>query len=284
MKGLILSGGTGSRLYPLTQVVNKQLLPVYDKPMIYYPMSTLISRGIRDICIISSSEYIESYKWLFRHSNYLGLNIVYEIQEKPEGIAQSFLIAENFIKGEDVALILGDNIFHGLKAGDMKQNGATVLAYEVSNPSDYGVVEFDKVGKVISLEEKPVSPKSRYAIPGLYFYDSSVLDIAKTLKPSKRGELEITELNAIYLRLGGLSVIKPPKGFVWLDAGTPQTLRQASSYVQTVQDRQGVWIGCIEEECLKSGFLTRDNFKILINVIPFSSYRDYLVRLLEEND
>lgn len=276
MKGVILSGGTGSRLYPLTTVVNKQLLPVFDKPMIYYPLSTLISCGIKDICIISSCDFLPSYQKLFGDGKHLGLNIVYKVQFKPDGIAQSFLIAEDFIGNDNVALILGDNVFHGFNRMKVDFTGAVVFAYKVNNPQEYGVVEFDSNGKALSIEEKPNVPKSKYAIPGLYFYDNTVIEYAKTLKPSKRGEYEITDVNRKYMEEGNLNVIKMPKGTVWLDAGSPTTLAQASSYIQTVQERQGCKIACIEEDCLNQQFIDTTQFNKLIEKTPKSEYRNYL--------
>ena len=280
MKGIILSGGTGSRLYPLTQTVNKQLLPVFDKPMIYYPLSTLISCGIKDICIISSYDFLPIYERLFKNGNHLGLNIEYKVQPKPEGIAQSFLIAEDFIDLQDVALILGDNVFHGFNRMKVDFEGAVIFAYKVNNPQEYGVVEFDNTGKVLSIEEKPASPKSQYAIPGLYFYDSRAVGYAKSLKPSKRGELEITDINRKYMENNNLNVVKMPKGTVWLDAGSPTTLSQASNYIQTVQERQGCKIACIEEECLNQGFIDKKQFAKLVDKTPKSEYKTYLQTLL----
>jgi glucose-1-phosphate thymidylyltransferase len=280
MKGIILSGGTGSRLYPLTTVVNKQLLPVYDKPMIYYPLSTLISCGIKDICIISSFNFLPLYEKLFGDGSHLGLNIEYKAQPKPEGIAQSFLIAEDFIDLQNVALILGDNVFHGFNKMRVDFTGAVIFAYKVNNPQEYGVVEFDDTGKALTIEEKPTLPKSKYAVPGLYFYDSRVVGYAKSLKPSKRGELEITDINRKYLESGNLNVIKMPKGTVWLDAGSPTTLSQASNYVQTVQDRQGCKVACIEEDCLNQGFIDKTQFERLVKKTPKSEYRNYLETLL----
>ena len=279
MKGIILSGGTGSRLYPLTTVVNKQLLPVYDKPMIYYPLSTLISCGIKDICIISSFNFLPLYEKLFGDGNHLGLNIEYKAQPKPEGIAQSFLIAEDFIDLQNIALILGDNVFHGFNKMRVDFTGAVIFAYKVNNPQEYGVVEFDDAGKALTIEEKPTSTKSKYAVPGLYFYDGKVIDYAKSLKPSKRGELEITDINRKYLESGNLNVIKMPKGTAWLDAGSPTTLSQASNYVQTVQDRQGCKVACIEEDCLNQGFIDRSQLTKLVNKMPKSEYRTYLESL-----
>lgn len=276
MKGIILSGGTGSRLYPLTTVVNKQLLPVYDKPMIYYPLSTLISCGIKDICIISSYDFLPLYQKLFGDGEHLGLNLTYKVQPKPDGIAQSFLIAEDFIGNDSVCLILGDNVFHGFNRMKVDFTGAVIFAYKVNNPKEYGVVEFDSNGKALSIEEKPNVPKSKYAVPGLYFYDNKVIEYARVLKPSKRGEYEITDINHRYMEEGNLNVVKMPKGTVWLDAGSPTTLGQASNYVQTVQDRQGCKIACIEEECLNQEFIDQKQFIKLIEKTPKSEYRNYL--------
>jgi len=279
MKGIILSGGTGSRLYPLTLVVNKQLLHVYDKPMIYYPMSTLIRCGIDDICIISTIDYIDSYKKLFGDGSKLGIKISYKIQEKPRGIAQSFIIAEDFIENESVSLILGDNIFHGSIDIDEPKEGAVVFAYEVNNPSDYGVVEFDNLGNVISIEEKPKVPKSKYAMPGLYFYDNKVVEYSKKLKPSKRGELEITDLNQMYLNHNQLKVLKLPRATAWLDAGSPETLFQSGAYIHSIQSRQGIKIGCIEEETYKQKNINLNQLKDIIKDLPKSEYKEYLQKL-----
>ena len=276
MKGIILSGGTGSRLYPLTTVVNKQLLPIFDKPMIYYPLSTLISCGIKDICIISSYDFLPLYQKLFGDGEHLGLNFSYKVQPKPDGIAQSFLIAEDFIGNDSVCLILGDNVFHGFNRMKVDFTGAVVFAYKVNNPQEYGVVDFDSNGKALSIEEKPTMPKSKYAIPGLYFYDKNVIEYARVLKPSKRGEYEITDINRRYMEEGNLNVIKMPKGTVWLDAGSPTTLSQASNYIQTVQERQGCKIACIEEDCLNQGFIDKKQFIKLVEKTPKSEYRNYL--------
>ena len=276
MKGIILSGGTGSRLYPLTTVVNKQLLPIFDKPMIYYPLSTLISCGIKDICIISSYDFLPLYQKLFGDGEHLGLNFTYKVQPKPDGIAQSFLIAEDFIGNDSVCLILGDNVFHGFNRMKVDFTGAVVFAYKVNNPQEYGVVDFDSNGKALSIEEKPTMPKSKYAIPGLYFYDKNVIEYARVLKPSKRGEYEITDINRRYMEEGNLNVIKMPKGTVWLDAGSPTTLSQASNYIQTVQERQGCKIACIEEDCLNQGFIDKKQFIKLMEKTPKSEYRNYL--------
>lgn len=280
MKGIVLSGGTGNRLYPLTTTVNKQLLPVYDKPMIYYPISTLVSCGIKEFCIISTPEYLPLYEKLFGNGKHLGLDIVYKVQYKPKGIAESFIIAEDFIGNDSVGLILGDNIFHGMARMKPSLDGAIIFAYQVNNPSDYGVVEFDDVNKVISIEEKPKLPKSNFAVPGLYFYDNKVIEYSKSLKPSIRGELEITDLNRIYLENHALSVIQFPRGTVWLDAGTPESLYQSGAYIQTIQERQGVKIGCIEEECYRKKFINKQQLSNIVDKMPKSEYKNYLNKLL----
>lgn len=280
MKGIILSGGTGSRLYPLTSTVNKQLLPVYDKPMIYYPFCTMISCGITEICIISTPEYLPLYERLFGDGNQFGLKICYKVQYKPKGIAESFIIAEEFINNEPVGLILGDNIFHGMPRIKPILNGAIIFAYEVNDPSAYGVVEFDENGLVLSIEEKPKQPKSKYAIPGLYFYDKNVVEYAKQLKPSLRGELEITDLNKIYLDRKQLGVIKFPRGTAWLDAGSPETLFQSGMYIQSIQERQGIKVACIEEECYNKKFINKNQLKNLVDKLPISEYKQYLEKLL----
>jgi len=275
MKGIILSGGTGSRLYPLTTVVNKQLLAVYDKPMIYYPLSTMISCGIKDFCIISSPEYIPMYEKMFGDGNHLGLNIVYEIQYKPNGIAESFIIAEDFIGNDNVSLILGDNIFHGIPRIKTDFKGSLVFAYEVTNPWDYAVVQFEGE-KIKQIVEKPKEFISNYAIPGLYFFDNKVINYSKTLKPSKRGELEITDIINIYLGNNSIDVIKFPRGTAWLDAGQPDTLFQSAAYVKTIQERQGIRIGCIEEECYNKGFIDKNQLKKVVDKLPNSEYKCYL--------
>jgi len=280
VKGIILAGGAGSRLYPMTVSVNKQLIPVYDKPMIYYPLANLISFGIREVCIVSSPEFIDKYKKLFNDGSHLGLDISYRIQPEPKGIAQALIIAEDFIKNENVCLILGDNIFHGVSDIEIANAGATVFGYEVSNPSAYGVVSFDSSGNPISMEEKPLCPTSKYAMPGLYFYDKNAVKYARSLVPSARGELEITHLNRLYLEKNEVTVIKLKKGTVWLDAGTPESLFQSSAYIQAIQSRQGTMVGCIEEECLKKGFLDKNQLTNLICEIPNSEYRSYLTSLL----
>jgi len=280
MKGIILSGGTGSRLYPLTTTVNKQLLPVYDKPMIYYPISTMISCGIRELCIISTPEYLPLYERLFGDGKHLGLDICYKVQYKPRGIAEAFIIAEDFIKDDVVGLILGDNIFHGMAKIKPTLEGAIIFAYQVNNPSDYGVVEFDNDNKVISIEEKPKEPKSNFAVPGLYFYDNKVIEYVKNLKPSGRGELEITDLNRLYMERQKLSVIPFPRGTVWLDAGMPDSLYQSGAYIQTIQERQGIKVGCIEEECYRKKFINKQQLSIIVDRMPNSEYKNYLSKIL----
>jgi glucose-1-phosphate thymidylyltransferase len=279
VKGIILAGGSGSRLYPMTVSVNKQLIPVYDKPMIYYPLANLISFGIREICIVSSPEFIDKYKKLFNDGSHLGLDISYRIQPEPKGIAQALIIAEDFINNENVCLILGDNIFHGVSDIEIAKTGATVFGYEVSNPSAYGVVSFDSSGNPTSMEEKPLCPTSKYAMPGLYFYDKNAVKYAKSLIPSDRGELEITHLNRLYLEKKEVTVIKLKKGTVWLDAGTPESLFQSSAYIQAIQSRQGTMVGCIEEECLKKHFIDKSQLINLIHEMPNSEYRTYLSTL-----
>jgi glucose-1-phosphate thymidylyltransferase len=280
MKGIILAGGTGSRLYPLTSTINKQLLPVYDKPMIYYPFCTLLSCGIKDFCIISSPEYLPSYEKLFGDGSQLGIKITYKVQYKPRGIAESFIIAEEFISNDSVALILGDNIFHGMPRVKPILHGAVIFGYEVSDPRSYGVIEFDSDNNVISIEEKPTEPKSNYAVPGLYFYDKNVVEYAKTLKPSARGEIEITDLNLIYLDNKQLTAVKFAKGTAWLDAGSAESLFESSAYVQAIQSRQGIKIGCIEEECFKRKYISKEQLKALMEKLPNSEYKKYLNKLL----
>ena len=279
MKGIILAGGTGSRLYPLTQAVNKQLLPVYDVPLIYYPLATLMNADIHEICIISSPDYIPAYKKLFKNGKHLGLEITYEEQPSPDGIAQAFIIGKDFIGSDAVTLVLGDNIFHG-NIDNTFYSGAKIFAYEVSNPQEYGVVQFNEEGKATMLVEKPKQYISKFAIPGLYIYDNEVVDIAKALKPSARGELEITDLNKVYLENGRLFVSKLDRGFVWLDAGLPSTLHQASSYVETIQARQGIKIACLEEIAFNKQFLTKEQFAETVNTLPNSEYKNYLLKLV----
>ncbi|GEP43553.1 glucose-1-phosphate thymidylyltransferase RfbA [Brevifollis gellanilyticus] len=286
MKGIVLAGGAGSRLYPLTQVASKQLQPVYDKPMVYYPLTVLIAAGIRDICLISTPEDLPRFQQLLGDGSQWGVSIVYFEQAKAEGIAQAFLIAESFIGKDPVALILGDNLFFGGDAfprafGEF-ESGATVFAYHVKDPERYGVVEFDADGKAVSLEEKPAKPRSNYAVPGVYLYDNEVIDIVRTLKPSERGELEITDVNREYLRRGTLHVTRLSRGTVWLDAGTSSSLHEASSYVQTIEKRQGMKLGCPEEAALYRGFLTHEQFEALVASMPKCEYRDYLADVSTE--
>lgn len=264
MKGIVLAGGSGTRLHPATLVVNKQLLPVYDKPMIYYPLSVLMLAGIRDIMIISSPDYIGNYKALFGDGSELGLTIAYKEQDKPEGLAQAFMIGSDFIGDDNVALILGDNIFYGaylthlLASAVERKRGATVFSYRVEDPEHYGVVEFGEGGKAISIEEKPEKPKSNHAVTGLYFYDNRVVQFARNLKPSARGELEITDLNRLYMEAGDLFVEQLGRGYAWLDTGTHDSLLEASEFVRTIQRRQGIQVACLEEIAFYQGFITAD--------------------------
>lgn len=280
MKAIILAGGAGSRLYPLTLVASKQLQAVYDKPMVYYPLTVLIASGIREFCIISTPHDLPRYQQLLGDGSQWGLSFEYREQEKPAGIAQAFLIGESFIGRDNVTLMLGDNIFSGGDAFPRAmrefKRGATIFAYHVHDPERYGVVEFDKQGKALSIEEKPAKPRSSYAVPGIYIYDNDVIDIAKNLKPSARGELEITDVNREYLARGTLQVEKLTRGFAWLDAGTSRALQEASAYVETIERRQGLKIGCPEEAALIRGFLKLDAFEKLVESMPNCEYRDYL--------
>ncbi|WP_026789536.1 glucose-1-phosphate thymidylyltransferase RfbA [Pleomorphomonas oryzae] len=280
MKAILLAGGSGSRLYPLTQVSSKQLQAVYDKPMVYYPLTVLIASGIREICLISTPQDLPRYQSLLRDGSQWGVSVVYREQAKPEGIAQAFLIAADFVGSDDVILMLGDNIFSGgddfRRAVTGFMGGATVFAYHVKDPERYGVVEFDRTGKAISIEEKPLVPKSNYAVPGVYVYDNGVLEIARDLKPSARGELEITDVNREYLKRDKLQVWRLSRGFAWLDAGTSSALHEASSYIGTIERRQGVKIGCPEEAALVRGFLSIDEFEALIGHMPRCEYSEYL--------
>jgi len=286
MKGIILLGGLGSRLYPLTQIASKQLQAVYDKPMVYYPLTVLIASGIRELCVISTPADIGRYQQLLGDGSKWGLTIEYREQPKPDGIAQVFLIAEDFIGDDNVTVILGDNIFFGgdafPRAFDDFVSGATIFAYHVNDPENYGVVEFDEHGAAVSLEEKPTEPKSRYAVPGLYVYDNQVIDIAKGLKPSARGELEITDVNIEYLNRGELKVRPLSRGFAWLDAGTSSGLYDASVYVRTIEKRQGIKIGCPEEAALVRGFLTLEQFEELLTKMPNCEYSEYLHNIATE--
>ena len=286
MKGIILAGGAGSRLYPLTRVASKQLQPVYDKPMVYYPLTTLIEGGIREFCLISSPEDLPRFEQLLGDGSQWGVSIEYREQAKPEGIAQAFLIAESFIANDSVTLILGDNVFYGgesfHKAFTEFAAGAVVFGYHVHDPERYGVVEFDSKGTAISIEEKPAHPKSNYAVPGLYIFDHQITAIANALKPSARGELEITDVNMDYLRKGALKVYLLNRGFAWLDAGTSSSLHEASAYVQTIEKRQGVKVGCPEEAAFARGFLSLAQLESLARDMPNCEYRHYLMEVVEE--
>jgi len=285
MKGIILAGGSGSRLYPSTSIISKHLLPVYDKPMIYYPISTLMFAGIRDILIISTPEDVQKYESILGDGHTLGLHFSYAIQEKPDGIARALIIAEDFIGRDQICLILGDNIFYGhgfpeiLKTAGSLKKGGIIFAYWVSDPERYGIVELDKDENIINLEEKPKKPKSNYAIPGIYFYDNSASQIAKKLKPSSRGELEITDVNIEYLKKKELEVQVIGRGIAWLDAGTPQSLLDSANFISTIELRQGLKIACIEEIAYRLGYIDRSQLKQNIDRLPNCSYRDYLIRL-----
>ncbi|MCI1721599.1 MAG: glucose-1-phosphate thymidylyltransferase RfbA [Lachnospiraceae bacterium] len=287
MKGIILAGGAGTRLYPLTKAVSKQIMPVYDKPMIYYPLSTLMLAGIRDILIISTPRDLPVFKQLFGSGEQLGMHFRYKVQTEPRGLADAFLVGEKFIGKDRVALVLGDNIFYGqsfskvLKQAAGREEGATIFGYYVKDPREYGVVEFDKDGKAVSLEEKPAHPKSKYAIPGLYFYDNDVVEIAKNIKPSARGELEITTVNNEYLKRGKLYVETLGRGFAWLDTGNHDMLLDAADFVAAFQKRQGLYISCIEEIAYKRGFIDRAQLKELAKPLMKTNYGQYLMEIAE---
>lgn len=287
MKGIILAGGSGTRLHPATMAINKQLLPIYDKPMVYYPLSVLMLAGIRDILIISSPEYLENYRRLFKDGSDLGINISYAEQPRPEGLAQAFTIGADFIGTDRVALVLGDNIFFGAQLTELllraaaREEGATVFSYRVEDPERYGVVDFDHDGKAISLEEKPNQPRSEHAVTGLYFYDNLVVQLAKDLKPSSRGELEITDLNRLYLESGNLFVERMGRGFAWLDTGTHDSLLEASEFVRTLQRRQGIQIACLEEIALLKGWITREQACARAEMFAKTSYGRAIFRALD---
>ncbi len=287
-KGIILAGGSGSRLYPVTQTACKQLMPLYDKPMIYYPLSTLMLFGITEVLIISTPVDTPKFQALLGDGHSLGLHICYRVQSKPEGIAQAFLIGEDFINGDSVVLILGDNVFYGvydfLREARSFREGALVFGYYVKDPERYGVVEFDQVGKVISIVEKPAQPKSNYAVTGLYLYDSEVVQIAKGLKPSARGELEITDVNKAYLRKGNLKVIRLGRGIAWLDTGTHESMLDASNFIATIEKRQGQKIACIEEIAYRMRLINRQQMKALLDRMSDNSYKKYLLDVMSEVD
>ena len=288
MRGIILAGGSGTRLYPITKVVSKQILPIYDKPMIYYPLSTLMLAGIREVLIISTPRDLIVFESLLGDGSRLGMKIEYAKQEEPKGLAEAFIIGEKFIGTDNVALVLGDNIFYGkgftdtLKKAVETESGALIFGYYVRNPREFGVVEFDEIGNVISIEEKPTEPKSNYAIPGLYFYDNTVVEIAKNIKPSSRNELEITSINEEYLKQGKLKVELFGRGMAWLDTGTYEGLTEAASFVQAIQKRQALYVSCIEEIAYRKGWISRDNLMAIASTISSSEYGQYMMAIAKE--
>lgn len=287
MKGIILAGGSGTRLYPITKSISKQITPIYDKPMIYYPLSVLMLAGIKDILVISTPRDLPMFEELLKTGSDFGISLSYAVQEQPNGLAEAFLIGENFIGNDSCALVLGDNIFYGhgftgmLKEAESRKKGATIFGYYVQNPRDFGVVEFDENNRAISLEEKPENPKSNYAVPGLYFYDNTVVEKAKKVKPSKRGELEITTLNEMYLNEGTLNVTSLGRGMAWLDTGTHEALLEAANYVKTIQSRQGVMVACLEEIAYRNGWITKEKVCELAKPLLKSKYGEYLKELLK---
>ena len=287
MKGIILAGGSGTRLYPITKAISKQINPIYDKPMIYYPLSILMLAGIREILVISTPRDLPLFQELLGDGEDFGVKFEYAIQEKPNGLAEAFIIGERFINNDSCALVLGDNIFYGhgltgiLKEAEGRKDGATIFGYYVPNPKDFGVVEFDKEGKVISLEEKPQNPKSNYAVPGLYFYDNTVVEKAKRVKPSKRGELEITSINEMYLQEEKLHVVNFGRGMAWLDTGTHDALLEAANFVKTIQSRQGVMVACLEEIAYRNGWISKEKVLELAKPLMKSKYGEYLVNLVK---
>ena len=289
MKGIILAGGKGTRLYPMTKVVSKQLLPIYDKPMIYYPLSVLMLAGIREVLIISTPEDLPNYRALLGDGKRLGMRFEYKVQEQPRGLAEAFILGEEFIGGDSVCLILGDNIFYGqalsdyLRRGAAIEQGGMIFGVQVKNPRAFGVVEFDENKRVVSIEEKPQNPKSNFAVPGLYFYDNSVVEVAKTIQPSARGELEITTVNNVYLQRGQLLVSPMGRGMAWLDTGTPEGMLQASQFVATVQNRQGFYISCIEEIAWRRGWINDQQLLAIVTELKMTDYGQYLISLVEKD-